>query len=284
MMISVRATVIVLATSCLSLLASCADDARPGDRLGAAKGAIANGSTPPVPGDVEGVPHMVMYGGTSGGVPAINGFGSGVALNDHWILTAAHIRERAHIAADSVSAPLVRADFGGALEYQASLVKTFRKAPFNLDLDLVRLQTPLAIQPALLQGNFGTPIFSGTLSQVLAMGQLQCWGYGQNTANGGAGILRVANLVPTAGSYNNAVLDYDPNPFTLASPQFLFTSPNASHQQLAPGDSGGPCFRQDGVLVGIMDAVFQSPNFPRPPASSPRSPAPRTSSRPSPTC
>ena len=212
---------------------------------------IWNGSTIPASADATGVVHTAMGQG--------QGFGSGIALNNRWVLTAKHVRENAAIGATDYAQ--VHADFAGAVTYTATTGAILSLGPQDVldqkyDLEVFRFDNPTPLKINNSTGGFLTPIFSGTTSDIIAQPVMVCWGYGQGGPAGNAGTLRFALLDPTGGSLT---INGPPRSFTLAPPVNFFSSPNAQQQQVSFGDSGGPCLDNQGNLLGVIRAIQTGP-------------------------
>ena len=107
------------------------------------------------------------------------------------------------------------------------------------------------------QASYQSTIFtaSGNITDaIIALQHVECWGYGVSGTGGGGGFLRKATL-DVNGTPANIRLPGWSTSATLGPPKVFFTS-ITNGQQMAQGDSGGPCYSvPDYRLVGIMRDV-----------------------------
>lgn len=251
-------------------VAACAptDSGSANEALGKKQQAIWDGgSTTTNPSGMNGgVVKLEVSGGTK------SPMGTGMALNNRWVLTAQHVRGLHQYGAVKAT------PFGATSSYVAKAGWVVNAGPWAqgggttpaYDLEVVKFD------PMLLNGTtsgFKTPIFHGSSSStitndIVALGTVDCVGFGDGGPAGPAGELRWAMLPVTGGSYQ-VTFPNDANTYTLGPPANFFTLPNSGGQQLSQGDSGGPCFEPSGwTLAGIMrNAKKETPPTPQNPSS-----------------
>lgn len=171
----------------------------------ASRGAILNG-TPT--GDIASVK-----------VNQPGGLSSGTMLSAEWVLTSRVAATNEGVATGgtpvapgSMSITTVQGVVKGVSE-----VNLF---PGALNIAMLRLTSPVLDAFGM---SVGVPLFAGPSSELLGK-VLQCAGWGRNTASGGSGANRAANLA-----------------VTFTAPGEVDVSMNASGQLQALGDTGGAC-------------------------------------------
>jgi hypothetical protein len=112
----------------------------------------------------------------------------------------------------------------------------------SLDVALVRLASPMAMGIA-TTGYYAMPLYTMPPSTLVGA-TLDCYGYGVNTLDqDGAGVLRTADLPVISSAYNS-----------------IRVGLNARDQALNHGDSGGPCFYNDGKSWWIAGVTSSGTN------------------------
>lgn len=225
--------------------------------------------------DPPGTSMAAIWDGVPGNGPVVrvesgNERGSGVALNNNWVITALHT-VRGRDWADA------RALVGGAPPlYSPTFATTITDSAWGWgavtgteawDLALLRF-TDMPIGGSTT--GYKTPIFTrdptqpGTITdQIVALGQVECWGYGLGGPAGNPGTLRYATLDI---KHDNVIMKLDEfaNLIHMTAPINFFTTPTDG-KQIAKGDSGGACFRMtDHSLVGVIRAIETTAPDPAP--------------------
>jgi len=265
--------------------ASCgpSSDSRPEEEVQQQQQPVWNGTDyQPTPGNTAKTVH-ILSGPFDEGTNSftVKNSGSGVALNNRWVLTAGHVR--GPYKEDGVRAEL----HGSSQQYKAITAAPVEPSaqtsgptsgPFpwqhagrKYDLELIRFEQ-------MWTTDIKTPIFhrdttssKTTTEQIIDMGEVECWGWGKGGSSGNAGILRHA-ILPVQGGTHTGTFKYPyPHTYTFSPPANFFTTPTTSpaypvaEQQVADGDSGGPCYQKDNYhLVGIIRNNESHPTDPSP--------------------
>lgn len=165
-----------------------------GEPMGQRKSSIWNGvEFPAAPGGIGVV--RTQLGDPARGPKN----GSGVALNNRWELTVAHVRENANVGTTTPALKSIHADFGAPPAYEARFATGVTKAPLGgaadpkYDLDLYRFD-PIAIGGS--TSGYRVDISNGTTEQIIALDSITCYGWGLGGDAGTAGKLRAAELDP----------------------------------------------------------------------------------------
>jgi uncharacterized delta-60 repeat protein len=147
----------------------------------------------------------------------------------------------AHITADHLLVP-AWSGLSATMGTQTAAAATVYRHD-ALDVALVQLATPMR-----MNGSTAGYRYAGdyTAAPSTLVGKtLDCYGYGRSTYDGGGGTLRSADLKVTSATTKHYKLE-----------------PNASGQALWLGDSGGPCFVDNGtrwVLAGVTSLAWSNP-------------------------
>ena len=197
--------------------------------------------------------------------------GSGVALTNNWVLTARHVR-RDYDAAN------VRVYLTGntAVGYKPDAAYTINVVKWQplgaepiYDMELLRFDTPLPINgssttPYKTQIFQGSPGSTSITQQIIDLHSVECWGWGLGGSSGTSGTPRRATL-PVQGGSHQVKLPNDATTYTFLPPRNFFTTPSTTDQQVAQGDSGGPCYKlPEYSLVGIIRDIEVHPTNPSP--------------------
>lgn len=203
----------VLRSSVLYLcLGACTlQDGAPGPEIESATQEIINGI--PVEPENSGFVMMLSNGSLC----------SATLLNNEWVLTAKHCNVVSGATAQMGS--------------QSRLVIQVIDHP-SLDVTLAHLQSPLSMGSSL--NSYVRPLRTTPLAVSEAV---QCYGYGRNTFNSGAGTLRTAAL----------------NLSSLTATEYNFDR-NGSNQVQWKGDSGGPCIDSEGNAVSVTSYCWYGDN------------------------
>jgi secreted trypsin-like serine protease len=210
--------------------------------------------------DVDNTYSSVGYTLTSAG-----GFGSVVALDPNWILTAAHVVE-------SPPALMVMGDAFGAegfYIYFDEVIKhpNYVSGEFHDDLALIKLSAFDPINPDFVDASFATLSNVGLSSGLPATATLA--GYGLTSVDGtfdpNEPILRRIG-VATTDSFGPPTPPVDPGfPYDCSLAMFLCTYSTTGG---APGDSGGAMWLDYGageVVAGINSFIFDENDLLSPP-------------------
>lgn len=234
-------------------------------------------TTPDEELESTGTSALPIWNGASASGPVVyvtsgNQKGSGVALTNNWVLTAFH-----NVMYNDWT--VARASPGGAgtTEYSptyATTITAYAWAWATTSSDVKKYDLALLRFPDMpIMGTttgYETPVFTqsaqpGTVTdQIVALGQVQCLGYGLGGSSGAEGILRSATLDVKHDDFMMSLPEYPPDPIHMVAPVNFFTTPT-SGKQIAKGDSGGGCFDMgDGSLVGIIRAIETTAPNPAP--------------------
>jgi hypothetical protein len=201
------------ATVACALVAACTEPPPPDDEYDSLpQDVFATGTLTP---DNTGIVHLVGGGKSCTGYLATN----------RWVITARHCV--VNLNASDLSVKM------GSSSSTATRIELFPS--IETDVALVKLSSAMPM----FGFSFGHHIrWVPDLATSLKGEMFWCWGYGAHDETGVIdGVLRF-----TAGQIVSEV----------SSAKKLLMPPNQFGEQLAPGDSGGPCFRFNGEYAGTI--------------------------------
>jgi len=216
---------------------SCSDKSST-DPVASAHAEVVNGYVHPDPPN-SGVVQLLSAGFDTSSSITLEA-GSGTLLSADWVLTAGHVVYNAASPGDVTVRRGNSADssaeirHGKRIEIHPGYEPVAGGNPnFSVDIALVQLDAPFSSAAPKAISNLST-------SQITALPQTRCMGYGQS-----------ANCTSASGELRFG--DFEPFPATPGT-QWQFAVPlNSDNQVPHKGDSGGPCLNPTtGDILGVL--------------------------------